>query len=221
MLEHLYFCTVWLWAKFRIVSNWFENGLEIKEKKQTKEKKRKLFPTCFWPEKTQLPPSPRPTSQHSRKPSPLSRSKLPQQPNTRPLPPLLSLTRGPDPWSRWRSGPTGQRRSLPFLPSSPGRPWVGLFPMATDLVFLGISGASRLLPSYKAQVSSPHALLLSISRRKPPQTPGPSFGSHREEKNPPPLFELSAAPGSPRIGRRASVWGYEVAQIFPLLTIAL
>jgi hypothetical protein len=47
MLEHLHFYTVWLWAKFKIVSNWFENGLEIKEKNDNQKKKENKFPLCF------------------------------------------------------------------------------------------------------------------------------------------------------------------------------
>ena len=55
------------------------------------------------------------------------RPKLPQlgPAHTRPLPPLLTLTRGPHVYSRWRLGPTCQ--CLPLsLPSSSSRVQLGL-----------------------------------------------------------------------------------------------
>ena len=90
MLEHLYFCTVWLWAKFKIVLKWIWNRFWNKRRK----KRRPHLPPPSW---ISARTEPRP-AQWTPFPFLLPRgSALSSSPSVHSSPLFLSLTFGPRP----------------------------------------------------------------------------------------------------------------------------
>jgi len=165
-------CNVWLWAKFKMVSNWFENGLEIKEK--NKQKKKEKHPPLLCGQKASPPPlSIRPEDPQTHpslyraasRPAQAANPFLSSGPSTCSSPrallslPLsfLSPTRGPCAQSRWRLGPA---RQSPFSSSTPSRVRSGLCPGRSTESALQSSHDSACpshLCSYKASSAFPRS----------------------------------------------------------------